>query len=86
MLRARRGSSSLADTLPASARQSTSVKIESPSVLAAAKKASAEAVEDTSTDVESSTKSGGHDGAHASVSTHTYTSDLAVESPTKSKL
>ena len=86
MLRARRASSSLADILPANARQSASIKIESPSVLAAAKKAAAEAVEDTSTDVESSSKSSGHDAANASVSTHTYTSDLVVESPTKSKL
>lgn len=86
MLRTHRGSSGLAEAIPITARQSARIKIESPSVLAAAKKATIELAEDTSTDVESSTRSSGPDIANASISTHTLTSELAVESPTKSKL
>ncbi len=86
MLRAHRAPSGFADINPTSERQSARIKIESPTVLAVAKKAATEAAEDTSTDVESSTRSSVPDVANASVSTHTYTSELVVESPTKSKL
>ena len=86
MLRARKTSSGLADTATVAARHSAHIKIDSPSVLAAAKKAAAEAIEDNSTEVASSTKSSGPDGTAASVSTLAYTNDLVIESPTKSKL
>ena len=86
MLRARRASSGLAEAASLTERPSTHIKIESPSVLSAAKKAAAEAVEDTSTDIESSSKSSGQEGLNASVSTLAYTNDVVVDSPTKSKL
>lgn len=86
MLRTHRASSGLAEMVPINARQNARIKIESPSVLAAAKKAATEVAEDASTDVESSTRSSGPDAANASVSTHTFASELVVESPTKSKL
>lgn len=86
MLRTHRGSSGLAEAIPITARQDARIKIESPSVLAAAKKIATDLTEDASTDVDSSTRSSGPDVATASISTHTVPSELAVESPTKSKL
>lgn len=70
---------------PAPTRQTARIKIESPSVTAAAKKAAAETVEDVSTDEESSTKSGDDTLVNKSSASGAGTSD-AVVSPTKSKL
>ena len=73
---------------PAPARRATHVKIESPSVLAAAKKAAAEAVEDGSPDGESSSASDEDTLVSKSKSNKTSpgTGDDVTLSPTKSKL
>ena len=73
---------------PAPPRRATHVKIESPSVLAAAKKAAAEAVEDGSPDGESSSASDEDTLISKSKSSKTDsgTGGDVTLSPTKSKL
>ena len=73
---------------PAPARRTTHIKIESPSVVAAAKKAAAEVVEDESPDAETSSTSDEDTLVCKSKSSKTCsgTSGDATLSPTKSKL
>lgn len=69
----------------APARHATHIKIESPSVTAAAKKAAAEKIEDETPDAESSSASDEETLVAKSKSSKSYAGDVAL-SPTKSKL
>lgn len=74
------------DEGPAPARHTTHIKIESPSVAAAAKKAAADRSEAESPDAESSTASDEDTLVGKSKSSKGYGADDIVLSPTKSKL
>ncbi len=69
----------------APARHATHIKIESPSATAAAKKAAAEKLEDSTPDAESSNASDEETLVAKSKSSKSYAGDVAL-SPTKSKL
>jgi len=73
------------DVVLAPARHATHVRIESPSVTAAAKKAAAEKIEDDTPDAESSSASDEETLVAKSKSSKSYAGDVAL-SPTKSKL
>ena len=75
-----------ADAGPGPARHATHVKIESPSVTAAAKKAAAENVQNEAPDAGSSTTSDEDTLVCKSKSSKSYGPDEVVLSPTKSKL
>ena len=70
----------------APARHATHVKIESPSVVAAAKKAATEKVENETPSIDSSTTSDEDTLVCKSKSSKSYGVDEVVLSPTKSKL
>ncbi len=74
------------DTGSAPVRHSTHIKIESPSVAAAAKKAAADKTEDGTPDAESSTTSDEDTLVCKSKSSKSFGADEVVLSPTKSKL
>ena len=67
-------------------RHSARIKIESPSVTAAAKKAAIEATEDSSTDGGSSSKSETAKVSEDMKSVKHFTTEEVVTSPTKAKL
>lgn len=73
------------DAIPAPARHTTRIKIESPSVTAAAKKAAAEAVVEHLPDAEPSSASDEDTLVCRSKSSKSYSTDVVL-SPTKSKL
>lgn len=75
MLRTSRNPSGILGLPPSRLPQAARVKIESPSVLAAAKKAAAEATEDTSTDPDSSARSDGAPKSEGSTSVATFPDD-----------